>query len=415
MLRGFAVPLHGDAERRHVGQQVVELGDAAALRVVGGQYGDVVFVLQRGGGEGAQHALGAALYEGAHALGVHALELLYEFHRAGHLLDQHVVDALRVRREEVRGHVGKDLHVGGLYGDVLQELAVGAHGRGHYLGMESVAHGDLPRLYAQVLEQLHGLLHGLGLAGYHCLQRAVLVGADDVALYFFKLEVHLVAAQRHGGHFAGVGHLHVGHFLGAAGNGFQAVLEGEDAGRGGGGVFAQAVAYGHVGLNAEFFEQAVHRYVRGHHGRLGQLGLLYGGLALGQFFLALAGLAPDGFGQLDADHLLEDHVGLVEGFLHHLILGGEVAHHIHVLRALAGEQQAHLGLVGAGLESVNALQLEVEGRLGPGLGLGVLDHKLHFVRKVFGRFSHYGNAVGGFGLHHGRLRVNGERVGFGPF
>ena len=280
--------------------------------------------------------------------------------------------------------------------------------------MEGVGHGDLPRFYAQVLEHLHGLFHGFGLAGYHGLQRAVLVGADDIALYLFKFYFHFVAAPGYGGHLAGVRHLHVGHFLGAAGHGFQAVLEGEDAGRGGGGVFAKGVAYGHVGLYAEFFEQAVHRYVRGHHGRLGQLGLLYGGLAPGQFFLALAGLAPDGFGEADADHLLEDHVGLVEGLLHHLVLGGEVTHHVHVLRALAGEQQAHLGLVGPGLESVNALQLEVEREFGPGLGLGVLDHELHFVRQVLGRLGHDGNAVSGFGLEHGRLRVNGHRVDVGP-
>ncbi len=138
VLRQLAFPFYGDAKGRHIGQQVVELCDTAAFGVVGGQHGDVRLVLQRGGGESAEHAFGAALYKGAHALGVHALQLFYEFHGAGHLFDQHVVDALRVRREEIRGDIGQDLHVRGLDRDVLQELAVRAHGRGYYFGMEGV-------------------------------------------------------------------------------------------------------------------------------------------------------------------------------------------------------------------------------------------------------------------------------------
>ena len=414
VLRGFAVPLHGDAKRRHVGQQVVEFRDAAALGVVGRQHGDVMFVLQSGGGESAQDALRAALDEGAHAFGVHALQLLDELHGACHLLDQHVVDTLRVRRKKVRGHVGQDLHVGGSDRDVLKELAVRAHGRGHYLGMKGVAHGYLPRFYAQVLEQLYGLLHGLSLSGYHGLQRAVLVGADDVALYLLELYFHLVAAPGYGGHLAGVGYLHVGHFFGTAGDGAQAVLESKDAGRGGGGVLAQGVAYGHVGLYAEFLEQAVHRNVSRHHRGLGQLGLLYGGLAFSQFFLAFSGLAPDSLGQAHADHLVQDDVGLVEGVLHHLVLGGQVSHHVHVLGALPGEQQAHFGLVGPGLESVNALQLEVERRLGPGLGLGVSCHEGNFFHKIFRGLGDDGHAPGGLGLSLRRLGENRQRVGFRP-
>ena len=413
-LRGLAFPLYRDAQGRHVGQQVVELGDAAALGVVGGQDGDVRFVLQRGGGESAEHALGAALYESAHALGVHAFKLLDEFHGAGHLLDQHVVDALLVDGEEVRGNVGQDLHVRRFYRDVLEELAVRAHGRRHYFGMEGVAHGDLPRLYAQVLEHLDGGFHGLGFAGYHGLQRAVLVGADDIAFDLLQFYFHLVAAPGDGGHLAGVGYLDVGHFLGAAGNGAQAVLEGEDARGGGGGVLAQGVAYGHVGLYAEFLEQAVHRYVGGHHGRLGQLGLLDGGFALGQLFLALAGLAPDGVGQAHAYHFLQDHVGLVEGFLHDVVLGGQVPHHVHVLGALPGEQQPDLRVVLAGLEGVNAFQLEIERRRGPGFILGVPGQEVYLLRQVLRRLGYDGHAPGGLGLGLPRLGEDGNGVGFGP-
>ncbi len=106
-LRHLAVPVHRDAKRRHVGEQVVEFGDAATFRVVGSEYGDRLrLVLERRRGKRAEHSLRAAFYESAHALVVHAFKLLYELHRARHLLDQHVVDALRVRREEVGGHVG---------------------------------------------------------------------------------------------------------------------------------------------------------------------------------------------------------------------------------------------------------------------------------------------------------------------
>ena len=412
--RCFAFPLHGYAEGGHIGQQVVELGDAAALGMVGGQHGDVALVLKRGGSESAQHALGAALDESAHAFRVHPLQLLYEFHRARHLLYQHVVDALVVSREEVRGHVRQDLHVGGLYRYALEEVAVRAHGRLDDLGMEGVAHGDLPRLDAHGLEQAYGFFNGLRLAGYHGLLRAVLVGADDVAFYLFQLRVHLVAAEGHGSHLAGVFHFHIGHFLGPVRYGAQAVLEGEDAGRGGGGVLAQGVAYGHVGLYAEFLEQAVHRYVGRHHGRLGELRLLYGFLALGQGGLVLAGLAPDGLGEADADHFLQDDVGLVEGLLHHFIFGGEVAHHVHVLRPLAGEKQAHLGLVGAGPEGVNALQLEIERQVGPGPGLGMGGHEVDLFHKVLRGLGHYGNAPRGLGPGHAGLGVDGHGIGPGP-
>ena len=414
-LRDLAVPFHGEAEGRHIRQQIVEFGYAAALRVVGREYGHVRFVLQRGSSEGAQDALGAALYESAHALGVHALQLPDEFHRARHLLYQHVVNALRVLRKKVGGHIRQYRQVGGLYGYALEELAVGPHGGLDYSGMEGVGHGDLARLYAQVFEPLHGLLHGGGLSGYHGLQRAVLVGADDVAVYFFQFGFYLVAAPGYGGHFAGIGDLYGGHFFGAAGYGAQAVLESEDPRRGRGGVFAQAVAYGHVGLYAEFPEKAVHRYVRRHHGRLGQLRLLNGGFALRQFFLAFSGLGPQHIGQPHAYHFFKYDIRLVESRLHGGVLGGQVPHHVHVLRALAGEQQAHLGVVFAGLEGVYALQLEVQRRRGPGFFLGVRRQEGDLLCQVFRRLGHYGHAPGGLGLHLRGLREGGHRVGFGPF
>ncbi len=280
--------------------------------------------------------------------------------------------------------------------------------------MERVADRYLPRLDAQRFEVLHGLFDGLRLAGYDGLQRAVLVGADDVAADLLELRVDLVAAEGDRGHLARVGHFHAGHFLGAAGDGAQAVLEGKNAGRGGGRVLAERVAYGHVRLHAELPEQAVHRYVGRHHGRLGELGLLDGGFALGQFLFPLAGLAPDGLGEPDAYHLLQDDVGLVKSGLHHLVLGGEVAHHVDVLRALAGEQQTDLGLVYAGLEGVDAFQLEVERRFGPSPGLAVLGHEFYLLGEVLRGLRHDGYAPRTLGLRHRRLGVGRHRICFRP-
>ncbi len=410
----LAVPLQLEAQRHHIGQQVVQLGDAAALGVVGRQDGHVGPVLEGGRGEGAQHALGAALYEGAHAVGVHPLQLLYEFHRAGHLLYQQVVDGLLVGREIIRGHVGEQRHVPGIYRDAFQELAVGSH-RGFYdLGMEGVRDRYLSRLYAEAFEQLYRLFHGYFFSGYDGLQRAVLVGADHVALYFLEFFLHLVGAQRHGGHLARVLHLYVGHLLGAVRYGPEAVLQREHAGGGGGRVFAQAVAYHHIRLYAERGQQAVHGHVGGHHGRLRHLRLLDGGLALFELGLGFAGLGPERAGQRGADHLFKDAVGFVEGFLHHVVLGGQVAHHVHVLRALPGEQQADLrGMPGA-LESVEPLQLELQGRFVPGLGLRVLVQEGYLFLQVGRGFGDYGNApfVLLFGVE--RLGEKGQRVGLGP-
>ncbi len=134
----FPVPFNRYAQRRYICQQIVELGYAAALRVVGGEYANVRLVLKRGGGERAQDAFRAALYKGAHSLGVHAFQLPDEFHRARHLLYQHVVYALRILREKISGHVGQYRQVGRLYRYVLEELAVGPHGGLYDIGMEGV-------------------------------------------------------------------------------------------------------------------------------------------------------------------------------------------------------------------------------------------------------------------------------------
>ena len=144
------------------------------------------------------------------------------------------------------------------------------------------------------------------------------------------------------------------------------------------------MAYCHVGLYAEFFEKAVHGDVGRKHSRLGKLGLLYGGFAFGQVFLALARLAPDGVCQAHAYHFLQYNVRFVEGCLHHLVLGRKVPHHIHVLRALAGEQQAHFGFIGACFKGVNAFQLKIKRRGGPGLVLGVFSQKVRFLHQVLG-------------------------------
>ncbi len=184
-LRKFPVPVQFEAQRHQVRQQVVQLGDAAALGMVGGQYGDIFLVFKGGSGEGAQDAFGAALYKYPHAVGVHALKLFYEFNRARHLFEQQVVGTLFVGREIIRGHVGQERYGPRSGRDVFQEFPVRPDG-GLYDGrVKSVRHGYLLGLYAQGHELGHGFFHGDALARYHGLQRAVLVGAYDIAVYFF--------------------------------------------------------------------------------------------------------------------------------------------------------------------------------------------------------------------------------------
>ncbi len=132
--------------------------------------------------------------------------------------------------------------------------------------------------------------------------------------------------------------------------------------------------------------------------------------------LASSSLPSPGLLQIASvtDHLVQDDVGLVERGLHHLVLGGEVAHHVDVLRALAGEQQADLGLVRAGLEGVDALQLELQRRLGPGLRLAVLGHELYLFLQVLRGLGDYRHAPRALGLRHRRLGVGRKRVGFRP-
>jgi len=142
------------------------------------------------------------------------------------------------------------------------------------------------------------------------------------------------------------------------------------------------VAYGHVGLYAEFFEKAVHRYVSREHSGLGKLGLLYRVLAPGQLFLAFSRLGPQDVGKAHAYHLFKDEVGLVESGLYCIVLGGQVPHHVNVLRALSREQQPYLGVVLPCFESVNSFQFKVERRRGPGFFFRVLDQEGYFVGQV---------------------------------
>ena len=264
--------------------------------------------------------------------------------------------------------------------------------------MESVGHRNLHRLHAEGGEQLYSLLHRFLFARYHGLGGTVLVGGGHITFDALEFGLHLVAGGGDGSHLPRVIDLDIGHLFCAAGDGAQTIFESEHPAGYGGGVFAKAVAYHHIRLYAVGGKQAHHRRVGGEDGGLGHLCLLDGVFAFGKLFGGFARLGPDDIGKGGVYHPLEDAVRLIKSILHHLVFGGEVLHHVHILRTLSGEHEAYFRAVERRFERINALHFKMQGGNAPHIA------GLRYFLKEGQLFLQFGGAFGGKGNGKSRAR-----------
>ena len=309
--------------------------------MVGHQGDHVTLLAEHVLDEAAQGALRADFDEDPRAGGVHRLQPLHPLHRRGDLLLQQVFDLGHAGRVELAGDVGHQRQA--RRGDVhaVEHLAQRRAGRGDNAGVEGVADRQLHRLVAALLEQLDGLLDGLALAADDRLGVAIDVGRDDVAADLMQRGLDDLVGGQNGGHPAVVVHLDPRHLAPTAGGGFQRFGEGQDAGGHQRAVLAQRVAHDHVGGEAVVGQQPADGLVQRQHGRLGDLRLhqVEVGLIDGRFVVAVNEQIA---AQRAAENGLHDGVGLVQRGLDRGREGGQLAPHVDVLAALAGEEEGQL-------------------------------------------------------------------------
>ena len=126
---------------------------------------------------------------------------------------------------------------------------------------------------ASFLKNFHGLRHGISRAADHRLMLTVDIGDYDVALHRFQDSLDFFQGREDGCHLAFVGYSHAGHSTAAGADSFQRILEGQSASSYQCSVFAQAVAHGHIGLNAISGEEAGECEIDSQHDRLSNSGL----------------------------------------------------------------------------------------------------------------------------------------------
>ena len=387
-----AFPVNGDARGNQVGEQVVKLHNAAFFGVVGSQHFNIFFIRQRAGGQRGKHAFGTAFHKQAHAGIVGGFELFNPFHRVGNLRDHEVFDFLGVIGIKFRRDVGGNGQFGRVKSQRIQKRAVLRHGRTHDFGMESMRNGDLHGLNAHIGKHFNGIVHGFGSAGNDGLGGAVFIGYGHIPADAFEVRLHGFGGSGDGSHFAVVFHFNFGHYLAAGADGFEAVFKIKNTGGHGGGVFAQTVPHDYVRLKTERGQQAHHGHVGGQHGGLGHFGFLDRGFPSGQLFFGLTGFAPQCIGQVLADDFNQVLVGFHEGIHNHFILGSQIFHHVHILRALAREHKANLGFVFAGRKRINAFHFQIQRFLRPYvLPAGNLDEIFNFFFQFFRIFHVNGN------------------------
>ena len=227
--------------------------------------------------------------------------------------------------------------------DVAQRLA----GGGDDVAVERGAHGQLHALQTLGREDLHGGVDAAAAARDDGLAGAVLVGADHVVVHLVQGSVDGLPVGGDARHLAQVRQVDVGHLAAPRGDRMQRVGEAEHAGGDEGAVFAEAVAGDHVGLDVPLLEKPQDGDVHGQDGGLGELGELQF-LVARLLVLRRVRRGPQDVGEFDAVQFIEEHlVGLLERVRHDGVFLGQVAAHVDVLGALAGEQERDLALRGA--------------------------------------------------------------------
>ncbi len=335
---------HRHARGHELAEGLVQAGRAGLALAVQAD-GQVRPALQDATDEAGEHRPGAHLDEGPDARGVHRLDGLDEADRLRDLVGQERPHRLGVRGVRRRLAVAIDRHRGRAQLDVLQEGAEGHGGVGDHAAVERGGHGQPREADPHLLQLGLRLVHAGRRAADDHLGRVVVV-REDHALDgpLGQLGAQGVGVGGDRAHRARLGG-RFGHPLAALAGHADRVGRAQRAGGLEGHDLAEAVAGGRGGLHAQ----------RGHQrgvglagrterwlgplggGELGRLGLLG---AFGE-----AGLGEDHVGQLgqDRSRVLPGLGGLGPGHR-------DLRAHVHVLAALAREDEGQVALGRSGTE-----------------------------------------------------------------
>ena len=337
-------------------ERLVEARDLLRPRAVREERHHVRLVGEHVVHEALERPLRADLDEGPRARGVEPQDAFDPAHGGGDLAAQQVLDGPGLRGVEVRGDVADQRQPGRPHVEPVEDLAERPRGRCDDLRVERVAHREPLRLVALLVEGVHGELHRRRLSPDHDLAPRVEVRRHHVAGDRFQLLDHEVGRGHHRRHRPVVAEADLAHLAAARRGRFHRLAEGEHPRRHQGAVLAERVAHHHVRLEAELAQQPAHRGVHRQHGGLGDRGLLEVLLRLLDRLRVLP-VHEDVARQLAAEDGREDAIGFLEDAGHERVRRREVAAHVDVLAALAGEEEGDLAGGGAAAPE-DALGLE---------------------------------------------------------
>ena len=193
--------VHLRARRGQLAQRVVQAGDAVATLAIGGD-GAMRATLQDATHEPRQHGARTDLHEGAHARGVHGLDLFDEAHGARDLIAEQRANRARVRRIGRGLAVGVDGELGRRDVHARQELAEGNGARADHFAVEGGGHPKAREAHALGVELLLEGGDGVGLAADDDLRGAVVVGEDHARGALGEQAAHDLGAGADGRHRA---------------------------------------------------------------------------------------------------------------------------------------------------------------------------------------------------------------------
>ena len=357
-------------------ERLVKGGQRALFRVIGQQGGDVFFVAENVVNKAAQGTFGANFDKQAHTLVIEGFQTFHPLHGRGNLFLQDVFDGGNGRWVHLPRHIGHQRQGRLADAQPVQHLAQRHAGRGDDAGVKRVADRNGHGAVALGFKLGDGLFNGRTRPANHALAVAVDVRRDHVAVDLPQNFLHLFIGSQHGGHFAIVWHVQVGHFAAARRRRFQGIGKRHNPGSDERRIFAQRMPHHHVRLKAIIGQQGHHGHIQRQHGRLANLGLhqVKIGLHHGR---RIVGIDKNVFGQVFAQNGLHHGVGFGKDLGHRRREFGQFAPHVGVLAALAGEQEGDFAL-GPAAAAKNTLRLDCF----PGLRVVETHHFTRFLQAI---------------------------------
>ena len=408
--------------RPQAAQRLVEGRDVALLRVIGEQREHVVVGAEHVLDEAMQRALGPDLDVDARPGVVQGAQPLDELHRRRDLAAEDLDHLCRRGggRVELARDVGHERNPRRLHVEPLERAAQRHRRRRDDRGVEGVADRDARGLDAHRRELRHRGLDGARRAADHRLRHRVDVGDHDVAVARVDHALDLLERAHHRRHRAVVLDLQVRHLAPARAHRFERGLEGQRPGGDQRAVFAEAVAHHHVGPDAIGGEQPLQRQIGGEQRRLRDLGLAQVLLELSDGRL-VGGVDEDVGAERTPEQRRHHRVGAAERVGDERLVPAQHVEHVHVLRALAGVEEGHLGRRPAADEGAllaqHAEQRRVAGAQRPDqlvelgsqfAGIGEVDRRPHRGAADRGIGPRQGRCAAGTGLGQGLRQLRHE-------